>query len=149
MQNLSTAVPDDKYRFCFKCKWEGPSGDKFCPQCRKPLRTRAFIRITGGVMTAMGGFLVLIMGLISLWMMQAVANSNNPNAHVKFNGTKNDLFMIAGIFGTVLVFGFASLTAGLYQLIVGRRNMGLLYVMMILGTLLFVGGSVLRGYLGD
>jgi hypothetical protein len=53
------------------------------------------------------------------------------------------------ILGFVFFFGFVSFAAGLWQLILGRRNMILIWVILGLGVVFLVGGSIFRAIVGD
>ncbi len=145
---MSATLPA-QYRFCFKCKWEGESAEKLCPRCRKPTQTRGFIRGTGAVLVALGGFLIVVMGAITLWAVALVQQTGKPGVTARFNGTKDQMIIMFGVFGFVLLFGFVSLTAGLWQLIFGRRNMVLVYAILALGAVFLVGGTVFRVIIGD
>lgn len=143
-------IPANKqYRFCFKCKWEGESAEKICPRCRKPTQTRGFIRGTGAVLVVLGGFLIAMMSIITIVVVGIIQQSNKPGSTARFTGTKDQMVLMFGIFGFVLLFGFVSLAAGLWQLIFGRRNMILVYFILALGVVFIVGGSIFRVIFGD
>lgn len=137
------------YCFCFKCKWEGLSAEKLCPRCRKPTQTSGFIRGTGAVLVLLGGFLIAMMSVITVAVIGMIAQSGKPGATSRFTGTKDQMIMMFAIFGFVLLFGFVSLIAGLWQLILGRRNMILVYFILVLGAVFIVGGSIFRVIFGD
>jgi len=142
MQNL-------QQRICFKCKWEGASAEKLCPRCRKPTQTRGFIRGTGAVLAVLGGFLIAMMSVITLAVMGLIAQGGKPGAGARFTGTKDQMVIMFGVFGFVLLFGFTSLIAGLWQLILGRRNMVLVYFILFLGAVFLIGGSIFRMFTGE
>jgi hypothetical protein len=140
-------MPNVQYRFCFKCKWEGETAEKLCPRCRRATQTRGFIRATGAVLVALGGFLIVVMGAITIAVISIIEQSGKPGTSARFTGTKDQMLMIFAIFGFVLLFGFVSVIAGLWQLIFGRRNMILVYFILALGALFLVGGSIARMFL--
>jgi hypothetical protein len=135
------------YRFCFKCKWEGETAEKLCPRCHKATQTRGFIRATGAALVALGGFLIVVMGAITIGLTGLFQQSGRPGVGARFTGTKDQMLMILGIFGFVLLFGFVSVIAGLWQLIFGRRNMILVYFILALGAVSLVGGSIVQMFL--
>jgi hypothetical protein len=96
------------------------------------------------VLAALGAFLVAVMGTITVAVIGVVSQSGKPGTGVRFSGTKDDMAIMFGVFGFVLLFGFVSLVAGLWQLILGRRNMILVYVLLLLGSLFLIGGSIFR-----
>src|SRR5258706_12941633 len=104
-------------RSCFKCGYEGDTADTRCPNCGRPLKTVRQIRVLGGILVFLGGFLILFMGGITLFVMNLIYKNGSS-----FTGTRNDLILIFGAFGFVIFFGFVALIAGLWQLIFGRRN---------------------------
>jgi magnesium-transporting ATPase (P-type) len=143
-------MPNVQYRLCFKCKWEGETAEKLCPRCRKATQTRRFIRATGAALVALGGFLIVVMGAITIVVVGLFQQSGRPGAPsmgARFTGTKDQMLMILGIFGFVLLFGFVSVIAGLWQLIFGRRNMILVYFILALGVVFLVGGSIAQMFL--
>ncbi|HEV7646478.1 MAG TPA: hypothetical protein VGO50_21265 [Pyrinomonadaceae bacterium] len=136
-----------QYRFCFKCKWEGETAEKLCPRCRKATQTRGFIRATGAALVALGGVLIVIMGAVTIAVIGMFQQSGRPGTGARFTGTKDQMLMIFGIFGFVLLFGLVSVIAGLWQLIFGRRNMVLVYFILALGVVFLVGGSIVQMFL--
>jgi hypothetical protein len=133
-----------RHRICFKCKWEGETAEKICPRCRKPTQTRGFIRATGAALVALGGFLLVVMGAITIAVIGMIEQSGKAGTSARFTGTKDQMLMMFGVFGFVLLFGFVSVIAGLWQLIFGRRNMILVYFILILGVVFLIGGSIVQ-----
>jgi hypothetical protein len=146
---MNIPAPIAQQKVCYKCRYEGETAEKLCPRCRKRLHTRGEIRILGGVLAALGAFLVVVMGAITIWSAGMITNSGKPGSTSRFTGTKDQMYMMFAIFGFVLLFGFTSLVAGLWQLVFGKRNMILIYVILGLGVLFFVGGTLLRAVVGD
>lgn len=141
MQNVpATALP---HKTCYKCSYEAQTAEIKCPRCRKKLWTRTETRVLGGVLAALGSFLVVVMGAIILFFVGLMSQSGKSSG-AKFTGTKNDAVMVFAILGFVLLFGFTSLIAGLWQLIFGRRNMVLIWIVLGLGIIFLVGGSIIR-----
>ena len=142
---IFTAMPYSEYKFCFKCKWEGETAETLCPRCRRKLKTRSFIRVTGIILTMLGGFLVVVLSAIIFWMWAVIQQTGKPGSTTHFNGTKADMVMAFSILGAVLMFGFVALITGLYQAIIGRRNIILIYIMLTLAAILYIGGNIVLG----
>lgn len=104
------------------------------------MRTRTTVRILGLVMTILGGSLLIGMGAIALWAVNLIRHNDDPNASSHYIGTRQQMHLMFGVFGFIMLFGLAALAAGLWQLIVGRRNMVLVWIVLGLGVLFFVGG---------
>ncbi len=137
-----------QHRICFKCRWEGKSAERLCPRCRRPTQTRGFIRGTGAVLAALGGFLLVLMSVITVAVIGLIAQSGKPGSG-QFTGTKTQMILMFGVFGFVLLFGFVSLIAGLWQLVFGRRNMILVYFILFLGAVFLIGGTIFRLIVGE
>lgn len=88
-----------------------------------------------------GGFLISIMGYITFWTVAAM-NSTTPNG-AKFNGTREQLLMILGLFGLLILFGLASLLNGIWQLAFGQRNRLFVWIIVGLAALAFAGGGAI------
>jgi hypothetical protein len=79
-----------------------------------------------------------------LLAMNMIANSDGPGTGSRFTGTRSDMLFMYGVFGLVLVFGLTSLVAGLWQLIFGKRNMMLVWIMLSLGAIFFFIGMAVQ-----
>lgn len=131
-----------KHRSCFKCKYETETADTKCARCGRRLRSRTEIRILGAILVCLGGFLLVAMTFVTGWMYNVIFYPQTANG-AKFTGDADDLAMIAGVFGFVFLFSFIALIAGLWQLILGRRNMILVWAIVGLGIVFIVGGEAM------
>jgi MFS family permease len=138
-----------QHKTCYKCHFETETAERLCPRCRKKLWTRTETRGMGAVLAVLGTFLVVMMSAIIIFMLGLVNQSAKPGTGARFTGTKDEMYMAFGILGFVLLFGFTSLVAGLWQLIFGRRNMILIYVILGLGAIFLIGGTIFRAVAGD
>lgn len=138
-----------QHKTCYKCHYEAETADRLCPRCRKKLWTRTETRTLGGVLAALGTFLVVMMTAIIIFMLGVVNQSPRPGGGARFTGSKDQMYMIFGILGFVLLFGITALIAGLWQLVFGRRNMMLIYIIIGLGAIFLIGGSIFRALVGD
>jgi uncharacterized paraquat-inducible protein A len=132
-----------KHKTCYKCAYETETADVRCPRCGKKLFTKAETRVLGGVLTALGAFLMVVMGAIIIFFVGLMSQSGKSSG-AKFNGSKNDALLVFAILGFVLLFGFTSFIAGLWQLIFARRNMVLIWIILGLGAIFLIGGSIFR-----
>ena len=135
------------HRSCFKCKTEIETAETKCVRCGRPLFSRTNIRIRGAIMVFLGGFLIALMGTISIWMYGVIFHPAANGA--RFNGDANELAMIAGIFGFIFLFSFIAVITGLWQLILGKRNMILVWTIMAFGFIFIIGGTAFVFYTGN
>ena len=91
-------------------------------------------------MTILGGSLLIGMGAIALWAVNLIRHNDDPNASSHYIGTEQQMYLMFGVFGFIMQFGLAALAAGLWQLIFGRRNTVLIWIVLGLGVLFFVDG---------
>lgn len=131
-----------KYRSCYKCSYEIETVDATCARCGRHLWSRTEVRVRGAILTVLGSFLIIFMGYISIWMYNVIFHPETANG-ARFTGNQNELAMIAGVFGFVFLFSFVALITGLWQLILGRRNMILVWVIVALGIVFIIGGEAL------
>ncbi len=101
------------------------------------MHTATSTRVRGGLLAIIGIFLIVFMGYLMIWAFAAFSNVNGPGA--RFTGTREERLMIIGLFSTLIVFGLMSLGTGVWQLIIGRRNRVLTWVLLGIGGLLAVG----------
>lgn len=77
------------------------------------------MRITGGILLAAGLVLSGGMGWLIFWLQNVIAN---PGASGRWNGGPEFTAATFQLFYSILFFGVASLGAGLFQTVTGRRN---------------------------
>lgn len=132
-------------KICSKCKFEGQSDSYTCPRCGRPLRSKVALRIGGAVMVILGGFLMAMMFSLIGWAANAYRGAREATS--RFNGTPRQFGMIVGLMGLVFIFGLASAVVGLYQLIFGRRNLTMIWIVLGVGVLLVIAGIVVTSAL--
>jgi hypothetical protein len=135
---MNPANSNLKHRSCYKCKYEIETADIKCNACGRRLRSRTEIRVLGAIIILLGGFLLVLMGTISIWMYNVIFHPETANG-ARFTGDTNELALIAGVFGFVFLFSFVALAAGFWQLIFGRRNMILVWIIIGLGIVFIIG----------
>jgi len=123
--------PRGELRICYKCDYETREGADRCPRCgHKRVMTQTAVRALGGVLVAVGLFLVLFMGAIAVIVAGIIARSNAPGATTRFEGGTKEIVVIFGIFGLVIAFGATSVVAGAMQLARGRRSKTMVRVIL-------------------
>jgi len=139
---VNPAAANIDHKSCFKCSYEADTAETRCPRCGRPFKSSKNIRVRGGILVFLGVFLILFMGGIALFVSYLVFGGSNPDAAAKFRGEGFQLLLIYGIFGCVMLFGLASLITGIFQLITGRRNQFLVWLMMGLVFLLIISATL-------
>ena len=91
-------------------------------------------------MVLLGGFLMVMMGSLISWAFNAYRGANDASS--RFNGTPQQFRMIVGLMALVFIFGVASAVVGLWQMIFGRRNLILMWIVIGLGAVLVVAGII-------
>ena len=133
---MAIQTSEVKQRQCLKCGTTGETVELNCPECGRRMQSESEIRVRGLLTLICGGILVAMIGYISLWMMTPV--NYGGAAHSRFTGTHEQMLMIAGLLGLVVLFGLISFVAGLGQLVLGRRNRLFVRIVVGLGILLFI-----------
>lgn len=129
---------------CFKCNYQAVTELFHCPRCRKiRLRGATEIRWLGVLLTGIGAILMLMMAAISFVYASLVYAPHAHGSSVRFNGTQSDIVFAFGIFAAVIIVGFFTATAGVWQMIFGRRNRVLLWLGLAAGIVLLVGGEAI------
>lgn len=127
-----------KRRYCLKCGYDAETAAVNCPQCHRRLRTTTETRIAGLFQTFGGVLLLGLMGFIAYWML-GIVREGAKTGHSRFTGTQEQLMIIFGIIGVVILFGFVSVITGAWQLIFGRRNKVFTWLAALFGIVLLAG----------
>ena len=109
----------------------------------KGIKSPAALRALGVVLVVLGGLLMGGMAVLS-WVLYGVINNNDPRASTKFTGSESDMMFMFGIFGLVFFIGLTALVSGLWQIVFGKRNLILVWIMLGLGGIFFIVGTVVR-----
>ncbi|HQU94466.1 MAG TPA: hypothetical protein PLK77_19370 [Pyrinomonadaceae bacterium] len=108
------------------------------------MRSPTALRALGVVLLVLGALLMGGMAVLSWVMYGVIQNSSDPRATTRFTGSESDMMFIFAIFGLVFFIGLTSFVAGLWQVIFGKRNLILVWVMLALGGIFFIVGTVVR-----
>ncbi len=130
-------------KICVKCNFMTTEDVPNCPQCRTgKLQSRSTLRVLGGVLIALGLVLIGIMSVVAIFVVGAMAGNGKGNT--RFTGSETDMMFMVSVIGVVFMFGVATLVAGLWHLIFGRRNKFLIWIMFGLGALFFIAGQMVE-----
>jgi heme/copper-type cytochrome/quinol oxidase subunit 3 len=141
---VNEVQPKVEHKTCFKCDFEADTSATVCPRCGKTLKSSRNLRLRGGIMIFTGGFLILFMGAIAAFIGYLVFFSSSRS---NFTGTRNELILIFSVFGFVILFGVVALATGACQLISGRRNQFLVWLMLGLVFIMIFGGTLISLFL--
>lgn len=84
------------------------------------------------------------MGGITLFTAPIMLSSGSTSGGTSFSGTPEQAILILGLFGMVIVFGFAAILAGVFQIITGRRSIWIIIAILVLTFLLVAVAGVVR-----
>jgi magnesium-transporting ATPase (P-type) len=110
---------------------------------QKGIKSPAALRALGVVLVVLGGALMAGMAVLS-WIMYGVINNSDPRASTKFTGSESDMMFMFAVFALVFFIGLTAFVAGLWQVIFGKRNLILVWIMLGLGGIFFVLGTAVR-----
>jgi magnesium-transporting ATPase (P-type) len=133
------AMSPVEYKECFKCSFRGETAEVNCPQCGKKLRTAKNIRVRGVIQIVTGVILVLMMAGLSVFIGVLIAKgSNDPETTKKLADQRNFLFVVYAFFAVLALFGLNGIVMGTWQVVTGRRNKVLMWVMFVLLALILI-----------
>ncbi len=143
------ALPELKEKTCGVCDFQANTAEEFCPRCRNRLNVKSTIKGLGAVLICIGLFLIGIIGTVSVFIASTMANTGKSSSTSRWTGTTGEAMLIFAILGAVMLFGIASVITGGYQLVTGRRNQKLVYLILALGGILFIGAKVIILFVGE
>ena len=92
------------------------------------------------MLVALGGFLVIFMGALTIVVGGIIFQTGEPGAGDRFTGGPEAAAFIFGIFGLVISFGLASVVGGVWQIKTGKANKKIMVVMFGLASVfMFIG----------
>jgi ribosomal protein L40E len=132
-------ITNFEQRFCYKCHAPAGFNDFQCARCGcRALRTKKTIRVLGGVLVFLGGFIAAMMAAVAIFMVGAF--SKLPQS--KISGEEDKLLFAFGIVGLTFAVGVAFSIAGVLQIIFGKRNALVVWVSLGLVGILLVAGKI-------
>jgi hypothetical protein len=126
------------YKFCCRCKFEGEVAENTCQKCGNPLHARQMIRVLGGMMLFLSLILIVGMAYIIYSIDLSIINSGKPGSTTKWTAPPEQIWLMFGVLYTVLAIGVATFIAGLWHLVIGRRNLVLFWLIFGLTAALFI-----------
>ena len=139
LNTLAAAIGPAEYKECFKCSFRGETAQMDCPECGKKLRTSKNIRTRGVIQIVTGVLLVLMMAGLSIFIGVLVAKgANDPETAKKLADQRNFMLTIYAFFGMLALFGLNGIVMGTWQVVTGRRNKVLMWIMFILLALILI-----------
>ena len=137
-------------RVCYalRCAYTSDEPIDVCPKCGRKMRSANSVRVYGGLQLLLGIFLVVFMGVITLSVLPMMMHAVEPQGGSRFTGTSSEALVILSLFGLVIAFGFGSSLAGLYQVIMARRNKWLFIAVLGLSVLIWIAANAVYTALG-
>ena len=111
---------------------------------KKAVQSPTTLRVLGGVLVGLGSLLMGGMAVLSFVMYGLIQASRDPRATTKFTGSESDIVFMYGIFALVFFIGLTAFAAGIWQLIFGKRNLVLVWIMLGLGAIFFIVGTIVQ-----
>jgi hypothetical protein len=110
---------------------------------QKGMRSPGALRALGVVLVVLGGALMAGMAVLS-WVIYGTVTNTDPRASTKFTGDESDIVFMFAIFALVFFIGLTAFVAGLWQVVFGKRNLILVWIMMGLGGIFFIVGTIVK-----
>ncbi|MCB1024380.1 MAG: hypothetical protein KDB79_08320 [Acidobacteria bacterium] len=104
------------------------------------------VRILGALLVVIGAGLAAGMAKLMLWIGDISRNSDVNSAGPRWNATPQEQQITFLILGAVMVFGLSSVITGLWQIISGKRNRKLIWLMLGLWIFLLLLAWGVRFY---
>lgn len=139
---MNQTLTEPKVRICFKCHFEANTTETKCPRCGRPLQTQIKVRTLGVLIIICGVFISSMMTVILAALYPVLSQ---PNDSSKFLGTANQAHLILIILGLTFAAGVSFATAGLWQIIFGRRSRILVWTSV---SIILIGGIVTVLFIG-
>ncbi|MEP6903567.1 MAG: hypothetical protein ABJA66_17725 [Actinomycetota bacterium] len=131
-----------KYRTCFTCNYETETIDRKCPHCGKRLLTQTEIRLRGVILVICGASLAFILGNLAVWALGVLFVPNNSEAISQHGGIVTVTVLLI-VFSFIFLLGLAFLAAGIWQVLFGRRNLKIVFIISLLLFIFILGGQLL------
>ncbi len=133
----------------FSCRAKVEDSVEKCPRCGKKMRTPKTVRRLGWVLLALGLFLIVLMGTITWNLAPMMMHPGDPTATgSSFTGTADQARMILRLFAVVIVFGVATAFNGIWQIVTGRRNLVIMWIVLGIAGVLLVYAWITSRALG-
>lgn len=107
-------------------------------------QTPETIRALGGVLIFIGAILVGGIGALMIWINNLMTS---PSSTIKFAENSPQNQILFPVLGMVAIFGLTAMIAGTWQVVTGKRNKALIWLMLGLGIVLFILAKVIPNIL--
>jgi fatty acid desaturase len=102
-------------------------------------------RTRGWVLIVLGLLLTIGMAGITFYVWQAVHSQGQPGGTPRWTGGTAMTARTFQLFATLIGFGVICLATGIFQVRTGRRNMGLVVLLLLLvGVMIFLGKEIMQ-----
>ena len=128
-------------RVCYalRCGFTSDEPIEVCPKCGRKMRTATSVRVYGVLQLALGLFLAIFMGVITLYLLPMMMQpGQTTGSGSRFTGTSQQAILILSFFGLIIGFGFASSLAGLWQIVMARRNKWIVWSIVGMSLILWI-----------
>jgi rRNA maturation protein Nop10 len=143
-QTAAVLTPTGESRSCDKCCEETFQALDECPRCGGKLRTARQIRTLGFVLVFIGGFLVLLMGGVTIFVIGLISQAANEGRSSRIMEETTAFVAIFALFALVIMFGLVCIIGGVWQILFGRRNKYIKHIIIALTVLLFTVAAIVR-----
>ena len=106
------------------------------------MHNKGQIRRRGWILVGLGSLLAASMAAL-LIVVTPIILLPSPDRTTRFSGDTQDALLIFSILYLVLVFGLASILAGILQIRSGHRSRNMTFVMVVFGLMLYGFGMVI------
>ena len=125
---------------CWSCGYQTHRYVSTCERCGAGMLSKRWSRRFGVVLMLLGLPLALGMAWVLAWMWPTLTHPGIQIGSTRFDGSAAQASGIIALLSAVLVFGAIAFLYGLWQVVTGRRNIKVVYVLVgIAGALYLVG----------
>jgi hypothetical protein len=131
-------------RICWDCGFQ--SGDLLanCPRCGSLMHTARGMRRRGWLLIGVGCFLLAMMTATIAAVAYVIAQSGEPGATTRFDGSPAMAALTFGVLGLVWIIGLASLENGIWLLRYRKRNRLLVKATLVICGVLWLIGLLIQ-----
>lgn len=135
---MNALIPQPLYQTCANCNSAGEFIGEPCANCSLPRTSEHQTRVLGALMIALSLILIVGMGYVIYSVDRSITLSGKPGSTTKWTATQTEISLMFGVLYTVLATGISAFIAGLWHLVIGRRNLTLVWIIFGLTRILFL-----------
>ena len=140
---MNALIPQPLYQACPHCNSAGEFTEQTCVNCSLPQTSERQNRMLGALMIALSLILIVGMAYVIYSIDRSLVSSDKPGSATKWTASPTEMSIMFGVLYTVLATGISAFTAGLWHLVIGRRNLTLVWTMFALTIVLFIFANYL------